>query len=346
MRLFQHSQTISSGQVALAALILSVAATPANAQTVTGVRVVASSIEGEPLAGALIAFVDRNGNVAAEALLNAQGERALSAPAGTYKVRVRRIGYEPFVSEEFTIPRESVLNLAVPVRRVALQTVIVTSESACRRNDAQQQGIGVLWEEISKALVSTQLSRRDFGDATWVVTYEKQVKNKRVIRGDTAVKLLGLRPFVAVNPDSLARTGYVRGNIVTGWQYFAPDEAVLLSRSFADTHCFRVERDRKRSGQVGLSFDPQPGREVPDIAGVLWLDEKSGELREMFFTYVNLAEVERFKPGGYVRFRRIPPGIWVVDDWKLRFPFLELSFDRRALTEVGYTEHGGSILRK
>jgi hypothetical protein len=132
---------------------------------------------------------------------------------------------------------------------------------------------------------------------------------------------------------------------MSGWVYFAPDEAVLLSAEFAATHCFRVIRDRNRRGQVGLSFSPAPNRKISDIDGVVWLDEGSAELREILFRFVNIGEVTQFKPGGRVHFRRMPSGAWLVDEWSLRFPQLEMTADAFSrLREVGYIEDGGTLI--
>ena len=44
----------------------------------------------------------------------------------------------------------------------------------------------------------------------------------------------------------LATNGYVLGDEIQGWHYFAPDEVVLRSEQFAATHCFRLVRDKQR----------------------------------------------------------------------------------------------------
>jgi hypothetical protein len=152
---------------------------------------------------------------------------------------------------------------------------------------------------------------------------------------------------VASDPRTLAVRGFVRGSLTAGWEYFAPDENVLLSKDFADTHCFRVVRDRKREREIGVSFEPSPDRKIGEVAGVIWLDEESAELREIVFRFVNIGEVERFKPGGNVHFRRLASGAWIVDDWRLRFPVLEVSvgsLDR--LIQAGYVENGGAIVQR
>ena len=180
---------------------------------------------------------------------------------------------------------------------------------------------------------------------------QEYIERKLAGRGEVTVfdtthlKLEAARPFVARDARRLMAEGYVHGDMQAGWVYFAPDEAVLLSTEFAATHCFRVVRDKNREGQVGLSFSPVPKRNVSDIDGVLWLDERSAELREILFHFVNIGDVTRFKPGGKVHFRRMASGAWLVDDWSLRFPKLELTNEKFSrLIQVGYVEDGGTLV--
>ena len=74
---------------------------------------------------------------------------------------------------------------------------------------------------------------------------------------------------------------------------------------------------------MGLDIEPVPGRYLPEIKGTLWLDAASGELRRLDFTYVNLPpNVPRENADGWVEFRRLPRGAWVVDSWAMRLPLV------------------------
>lgn len=321
-----------------------------HAQNQTGsVRVRAVDTNGAPVPGALVALLAPDGKVAVERLTDDSGLRILTAPPGNYKVRIRRIGYEPFVSSPISVPYEGELKVAVSGAQVSLATVVVTAGSQCKHTEVDQRAIGQLWEEISKALLGAELTRTDFSDLGWIRSYRKEVGQRgNLMSLDTSVrKVTDVRPFGALDPAALAARGFVRGNLTVGFEYFAPDEKVLLSREFADTHCFRIVRDKKRAGQVGVSFEPSPERKVGEVAGVIWLDQESAELREIVFRFVNVGEVEKYKPGGNVHFRRLPSGAWIVGDWKLTFPILKIevgSLER--LVQAGYTENGGAIVER
>jgi len=321
------------------------------AQNEAAVRVRAIDSDGAPIRGALVALIDPVGKIVVERLTDDSGLRILTAPPGQYTIRIRRIGYEPFVSSPMSIPYDGELKVAVSGAQVSLATVIVTAGSQCRHLKIDQREIGQLWEEISKALLGAELAKSDFKDLGWIKMYRKHVGERgQLVSLDTTLSKAGdVRPFVAADPRDLIARGFVRGNLTTGWEYFAPDEKVLLSREFADTHCFRVVRDKKRPGEVGVSFEPSPERRVGEVTGAVWLDEKSAELREIVFRYVNVEEAEKFKPGGTVHFRRLASGAWIVDDWKLTFPILQIRVSNLAfesLIKAGYTENGGTIVQR
>ena len=82
--------------------------------------------------------------------------------------------------------------------------------------------------------------------------------------------------------------------------FFAPDASVLLSPSFASTHCFGlVAPPPGREALIGIEFRPNaPRRGHPDIEGTFWLDRASAELRSLDFRYTELpAPTERAEPG-------------------------------------------------
>lgn len=170
--------------------------------------------------------------------------------------------------------------------------------------------------------------------------------NGAVLSNDTSVRpVIATRPFAAPDPESLSRLGYVRGDEASGWEYFGPDEAVLLSNDFAVTHCFKVVRDKKgHAGQIGVAFEPAPRRISSDIMGILWVDEKTSELHDVRFVYVNAGVLTKFKPGGFTKFLRVPSGAWIVSAWQLRMPELELRLGTvDDLVPIGYVENGGTI---
>jgi hypothetical protein len=321
-----------------------VPARPQNSVTEIRVRVEASA--GGPLSGALVALVDGE-HVASEGLSTGSGIITLGAAPGTYRVRVRRIGFRPWLSDPVTLPYKNELLLRVESERITLDAMVVSATARCGKITSDAQALSAVWDEIEKALRASQLTVADMRGINRMRTYRREIAlNGAVLSNDTLVgPVSGGRPFAAPDPESLSRLGYVRGDQANGWDYFGPDEAVLLSNDFAATHCFKVVRDnRRRAGQIGVAFEPAPGRTSSDIMGVLWVDEKNSELHDVRFVYVNAGILSRFRPGGFTKFIRMPSGAWIVREWQLRMPELELRLGTRDnVVPIGYIENGGMI---
>jgi hypothetical protein len=342
-----RSERMLLAAILLVSVLPLCAASPQAAQSELRVRL--QSNDGTPVAGALVALLGTNDSVVAEGLSTEKGTRVLRAPSGIYRVRARRIGFLPFLSSPVALPRQDELLLAIETTRVVLERIVVNSTSQCNRSDPGSRSLGIVWDEIDKALRASQLTIADLSGFGRGRLYHKEVgPGGSVIATDTTVfDIINRRPFGAIDPDSLARAGYVIGDEAKGWVFYAPDETVLLSDQFAATHCFRLVREAARSGAIGVAFEPVPQRKLADIVGVLWVDERTAELREVVFHFVNAGVLSRYESGGFTRFLRVPSGAWIVDEWLLKLPRLALkrsAFIGEQYMLVGYYEHGGGIL--
>jgi hypothetical protein len=332
----------------LGVVIFMPSAGPASAQApYAELRLRIEAADGLPLSGALVAIIDDNNRVVGEGMSSVSGTRSLRAPAGVYRVRVRRIGFRPFVSEPVSIPHEGELVVTVATPRVVLNTVLVTAKAVCEGIGDAASELYNIWEEIDKSLRSSQLSLNDISATGWSQVYRKQIGlDGAVISGDTSIVLLrNQKPFGAPDPEFLARVGYVKGEEIKGWEYFGPDEAVLLSESFRRTHCFSIARDKDRPGEIGVAFKPLGGRQVSDITGTFWVNDTSSALTEVVFRYSNAGLLSRFRAGGFARFRQLSSGSVIVDTWELSAPRLEMRpTQNRQIVADGYTADGGMII--
>jgi len=336
---------------------LLVCAPALRAQTPTAeLKVRIESITGIALSGALVALVDAADNVVAEGLSRVDGRRTLIGPPGTYRIRVRRIGYRPFVSADVKLPQPNAdeLLLRVETDRVVLGTMVVTATYQCGAIDQNTQALSSIWDEIAKALNASRLTLSDLAGVGFARKFRRQTDTRgRVLVNDSSLyPIVNQKPFGGMDAAWLASQGYVVGNEEEGWHFYGPDESVLLSDQFAATHCFRIVRDKQHEGQVGVAFAPAPRRKIADIEGTLWVDETTSELRQIDFRYVNAGVIDRYDAGGFTHFRRMPSGAWIVDDWKIRMPQLEhvpgaaSSIDPKAgrMALNGYIEEGGGII--
>jgi hypothetical protein len=313
---------------------------------VSDLRVRLQDASGNPIGGALVALVDGD-HILTENLSSERGSAKLSAPRGLYRIRVRRIGFRPYTSDPITLPSSNELLLRVESQQVVLDVMVVSAHTRCGKITSDAETLSAVWEEASKALRASELTLDDLHSIGQSLTYKSQLgAHGDVISSDTVLlPPSNRRPFAAPDPSSLSVLGYVRGDAANGWEYFAPDEAVLLSDDFAATHCFTVVRDtRKRAGQIGVAFEPAPQQRLSDIKGVLWVNEKTAELRDVGFKFVHAGILDRFDTGGFTRFRRMASGAWIVNEWKLRMPMLASPPGAVGDTiAVGYLENGGMI---
>ncbi|HEX2187977.1 MAG TPA: carboxypeptidase-like regulatory domain-containing protein [Longimicrobiaceae bacterium] len=327
-------------------LVLLAAAAPIAAQTVRGAVV---DEGGSPVAAAFVVLLDVEGRPAARGLSHAGGGFLLHAGmAGTYTLRAERIGFESTVTPPLRLEQGAVVETRVTVssRAVALDAIVVGGAAQCAVRARDDAAAAALWEEARKALAVSAWTERAESLQVVAARWERELDRQGMFilaeRRDSIVGRLQT-PFRSLPAEELAAAGYRREESDGAW-YYAPDAEVLLSDSFLDTHCFRAVRGRGRArGLVGLAFEPVRGRSVPDVAGTLWLDARSAELRHLEFRYRNLPRQDDWPGvGGRIEFRRLPGGQWIVDRWRLRMPLVRHPRRGRA-TLAGYAEVGGQV---
>ena len=315
---------------------------------------VTEEASGRPIAGAVADVFDSAGAVVAQGIVSPDGVRLLTLPAGgSYRVRIRRIGFEPFTTAAPLVPPAGMveLALAIPARRVVLSTITVLGRSVCSRNAFRDPGVLALWTEIRTALATTALSRRDSTLSLEARAFRRRLDPSLEITAEQVGLprvTTGGKPYYSRDADSLANEGYLR-QVGNESFFYAPDEQVLLSDRFVEDHCFQVARgDGAAEGLFGLRFSPVDRRRVNDIAGTLWVDSASAELRYLDFWYVNdripYAVVGEGRNGGQVLFGRTADGTWIVSAWRLRMPhFPEGVRVTQRSAPKSYEEFGGVV---
>ena len=313
----------------VAVLIVTPLATT-SAQTLRGI--VKEQASGLPLAGVLIALArddSQGASPVATALTNEQGAYSLRAPqAGRYRLGAKRIGVRRYTSVAIDLAesQEVVLDVELEALVYQLPTVTVHSEPLCVRRADQAGRVASLWDEASTALTATQVSLRDRLVHARVVRYVRNLNaaNLRVEGERSRRQTDGAvdRPFVSLPADALSRNGYWRVLPNDSIAWYAPDAAVLLSASFARDHCFGVVEGRgDRTGLTGMEFEPEPGRETPDVRGTIWVDARTFELRLVEFRYSRLPFPSSNRNiGGEVHFAKLASGAWIVERWFIRMP--------------------------
>jgi hypothetical protein len=328
-RVGSHVVRIAAGVAALGFVAAGpVLRAPLAAQVVRGA--VTERASNEPLAGVLLSVLDSSGATVLQALSDDKGGFEIRLPgAGAYSLDVKRIGVRRMQLPPFTIAAGETRRVDISVEPLpaVLSSVRVTGRTSCVRNPQTNARTAALWDDARAALTAAVITRnltagtsdtvvrfqRKLDPNTWRVLYETRRR----------VSVAMERPFRSLPAEVLSVGGYVTVNQDGSTDYYAPDADVLLSDTFLADHCFKIEPagTTEHLGQIGLAFQPVPERKKPDIKGVLWMDEKTAELKMLEFSYTWLPnDLRPVDFGGVVSFFHLPGGRWIVRSWRIRMP--------------------------
>lgn len=306
-----------------------------------------------PVEGAMVVLLEGD-NMRARVLTAADGSFRLAVPrAGRYALRVDRIGYTSTHTTAFDVAPGATVERAIEtsVQPVVLAGLDVKGARRCEVRPAEGLATARVWEEARKALAAaTWTAERALYRFTWI-RFVRNVdpRGRRILSEErTYQRSFTPRPFVSLDADVLARDGYLH---TTGDDrfYYAPDATVLLSDAFLDTHCFALQLGQgDTEGLIGLRFEPIRGRRLPEVEGVLWVEETGGRLRSVEYRYVNLGqEMGVGEAGGEIRFRELPNRTWIVQEWHIRMPRLAEERNERGQPMryqlLGYRDEGGVV---
>jgi hypothetical protein len=296
------------------------------AQQLTG-RVL-DEATGAPVHGAFVSLLAGSA-VVARGLVDERGLFRVQPPgAGSYVLSIERIGYSTYRSDVIALAAGDTVHreLRIPAHAIALDAVEVESVRRCTGATRQT---AVLWEEARKAL----------SIAAWVnesgrVRYEIRLferaldpAGRRVLWEDAHTEefLHDRSPFRTWPVEDLLVRGFVHRDTTDGsWLSWGPGAEGLLSEAFLDAHCFQSVESRDEPGLIGLGFTPIRVQSATGIAGYLWLDRASYELRRIDFHYVRSPwDVPPAAAGGRIEYERLASGVWIVSSWVLRSPIME-----------------------
>ena len=293
------------------------------AQQIAGVV----SRNGLPVEGAVVLLLDANGREVGRTASHEGGSYRLSAAPGRYRLQVMQIGWRPAIvgPVELRTGVTTTSNLALQSAPVALLGVNIVGRQKCAvRPDSSGKAFAV-WEAARAALLATSLTGVEPFDVSIVRNERTLVDDGARVVEDTTETTHGktVSPFRSLSPRVLADSGYVTMTADRGRMFWAPDADVLLSEEFLSHHCFELN-ETPGDPRIALRFTPTSTRNgVVDVEGVLRVDRKTGELRDLEYRYVNGSDVlKKAEAGGEVQFLRSPRGRWVVSHWVIRYPLM------------------------
>jgi Carboxypeptidase regulatory-like domain len=308
------------------------AATLALAVSAAGQTVLGTVVErggAGPVSGAMVRLVDVRGGTGSGWITREDGRFRLEAVPGTYDLVIERIGFERKVIEGLDLVAGGLTSIDVAVETAAIRLEGLTVEGSgrgCPRID-EGEATQVIWEEARKALTAATWTERQSHLQFNVLRWDRFIDAETgdVTREDWSdQQWLGTNSVTSLPPEDLEADGYVR-TTDGGDHFYGPDAETLLSTSFLDSHCFRVVRaEEPGSPLIGLEFEPVESRELPDIRGTIWLDERDARLDKVEFRYTGLrGRKGRAVADGEVRFAELIGGRWFVRDWFIRVPQME-----------------------
>ncbi|MCZ6917401.1 MAG: carboxypeptidase-like regulatory domain-containing protein [Gemmatimonadetes bacterium] len=283
----------------------------ASAQGISGTVVDGSSAIGVGMG--FVVLLDENDAEVMRTLTDADGAFAFRrVRPGRYRLKSERIGYSAVETPLFEFgPRETqTFRIEIELLPLRLSSIEIREETNCRNRPGEGEATALLWEEIRKALAAATWTSAQRGYRYRHTMYLRDLdRNAERVESEQTEEKTGFfrTPFLSRSAEELAEHGYAVEEDGDIW-FYAPDDQVLQHDAFLSTRCFRVVRDTTgEQVRIGLAFEPERGRRNPDIAGVLWLDERSSELRTLEYEYRNLVGgVEDDRLGGTLRLPATP----------------------------------------
>ncbi|MFI5230925.1 MAG: carboxypeptidase regulatory-like domain-containing protein [Gemmatimonadales bacterium] len=306
----------------------------------------------EPLAGVLVAALGAGDAVGPTTLSSGDGIATVHSPsAGPLRLLIRRIGFAPVTTDSIAEPPAGrTVDVVVAAHRITLTVVHVVGSAGCASDaESPSPGAAAAWTEVRNALEASTLTRDQRLVTTAAFRFQRQLRaDGTVDYADTTLRgRSGERPFVAPAPAVLERDGYFKQHDDGSENFFAPDEAVILSTGFTRHHCVTVLPDVRRDStgtQIALAFVPRDHDTRPEIKGLIWIDSATSELRRVDFEYVRVPlPAPADSLGGTVAFQHLASGAWIVSAWTLRIPRWRMVDQRRNYVLLdGYNEVGGT----
>lgn len=294
-------------------------ATVGEAQTITGR--VTDRTSGAPVAGVVVSGLDTAGAALIRAVTDSASGFRLQLTAGVEKLQFRRIGYLPaeVALKDSVGGRIDVVLTRLPTQLPPVKAIVAAQ---CDRN-ANEPDVLALWDQSRSGMLTSMVARESKAGYTSVLVYQHEFKGDDEL--PRTVERIELPPGVSQpfgtggDPANLVQLGYL---IREGFQesFIAPDDRVLFDESFLTSHCFTTDSSRiSADSLIGIRFTSGKGSKLVGVQGTVWLRTNPLDLASAEYEYTNVSRaMERVHPGGSIRFRRMPNGITMIAEWRIR----------------------------
>jgi hypothetical protein len=337
-------------RVLLLALALAGAPASSAAQTVAGT--VVDRWTSAAIPGAVVVLLDTLGGRHDATISDAQGRYTVRASSpGAFRVRAERVGYSTASSPVLALAagEQATHSLSIVPSVVTLDAVVARgARRRCTVRPSSGAQAAIVWDEARKALEAAEIAARRQAYQFRLRRFRRVLSESGLAAQDSSSAVetgFSDQAFRSPPQDRLVAYGYVEpeGDSLA---FHAPDARTLLSDAFLDHHCFSYRAGRRaNAGLVGLDFAPLRSRRLPEVRGTLWLDGKTGHLRFVEYTYVNLPYERTVAPlGGRIEFAQVGGGGWIVNRWTMRMPGMVVRTRGLKPLVIGLVETGGEVV--
>lgn len=301
------------------------AASVAQAQNITGT--VQDGASRAPVRAALITLTHQGTQISTRVLADSLGRFVLRADSGNYILTAEQLGYQP-TRLQLAVTRDAVapLNIVLSPAPLAVSALVIRGTSGC--SGMRDPQLVQLWYRAPTTVGSASAkTQRDV--VVRKFTRELDLHGRVLEQQDDTVRTAHWRGFETPVADSVLSKGFVQQK-KDGTYFFAPDADVLLSDGFVEAHCFRLTAKRARDGLIGIEFQPKKSK-GPSLHGTLWMRADSAFLSALDFSYRGLGgNMQTEQAGGRIDFARRADNSWVISNWVIRMPRLQMSNERQS----------------
>jgi hypothetical protein len=261
-----------------------------------------------------------------EQFTDADGRFALrGVRAGRVRLWAKHIGHTPLDTTIDVAAGDSIaLQLELPLVSIQLPAVHSLAKE-CAHPGASTPELGAalatLLEQLKENAERNRLLSRSYPfelDIERKISKPEPSLEARFVAFDT-VRLASQRSWQYAPGHLLGTREYATGVFGGTWTTIAiPELSDFADETFLNFHCFDFGGLEAMDGDTLLRVDfvPAPTVHDPDVAGSIFLDPKTYQIRSTFISLVNLTKKLRERIGGQsirVTFKEIVPGVPILD---------------------------------